>query len=86
MMNSEFVSRQARHLAQQTLSESPEAGERVRLAYITALNREPNAADTDVALTYIASVRERFEETDELDAWQSFCRILLASNEFIYVN
>ena len=86
MMNSEFVSRQARHLAQQTLSESPEAGERVRLAYISALNREPNTADTDVALTYIASVRERFEETDELDAWLSFCRILLASNEFIYVN
>jgi hypothetical protein len=86
MMNSEFVARQARQLAEQAVRESSGADERVRLAYMSALNRQPTAADQDFAMTYLASVRERFSDMDELDAWQSFCRILLSSNEFIYVN
>lgn len=86
MMNSEFVARQALQLAKQALSESSTASDRVRIAYVSALNRQPTADDQDFAMTYLSSVRERFDEMDELDAWQSFCRILLASNEFIYVN
>jgi hypothetical protein len=29
-------------------------------------------------LTYIDNFRKKFERVSELDAWQSFCRILLA--------
>ena len=46
----------------------------------------------DRALTFVAQVEKAMEgrETDagkrRLFAWQSFCKALLSSNEFIYVN
>ena len=40
----------------------------------------------DGGLTYISSFRKKFEKATELEAWQSFCRILLASDDFIYVD
>ena len=85
MMNSEFVAERARNLAGRLL-ETEDTSERVQDAYLRTLNRAPGAAEVDNALTYISSVRERFPEFDELDAWQSYCRILMASNEFIYVD
>ena len=50
------------------------------------------SSDVDRALTFIAQVEKSMEprETDtakrHLFAWQSFCKALLSSNEFIYVN
>ena len=58
----------------------------VKLAYLAVLNREPSNADTDLALTYLKSAKERFTQLSELDDWESLCRVLMASNEFIYVN
>jgi hypothetical protein len=85
MMNSGFVAERARNLAEQ-LIEKQDAAARVRDAYLRTLNRAPGADEVDRALTYISSVRDKFSEFDELDAWQSYCRILMASNEFIYVD
>ncbi len=85
MMNSEFVAERARNLASQLIEESDES-QRVRNAYLRTLNRAPGAAEVDDALSYIASVRKKFGELEELDAWQSYCRILMASNQFIYVD
>ncbi|MEZ5364609.1 MAG: hypothetical protein R2748_20300 [Bryobacterales bacterium] len=58
----------------------------MRDAYLRTLNRAPRAAEVDNALTYISSVKEKFGDLQELDAWESYCRILMASNEFIYVD
>ena len=85
MMNSGFVAERARNLAEQ-LIEKQDSAARVRDAYLRTLNRAPGADEVDRALTYISSVRDKFSELDELDAWQSYCRILMASNEFIYVD
>jgi hypothetical protein len=36
-------------------------------------------------LSFIHKLREQFHRS-EVEAWQSLCRALLASNEFIYVD
>ena len=75
----------ARNLAEQLLEED-DAAARVRDAYLRTLNRAPLADEIDGALSYISSAREKFADFGELGAWQSYCRILMASNEFIYVD
>jgi hypothetical protein len=77
-----------RLLARQDLDDAA----RIREAYESALARPPEPRDVDRALTFIAQI-EKAEEANEPDgakrhltAWQSFCKALLASNEFIYVN
>ena len=65
---------------------------RVTEAYERALARPPGASDIDRALTFVAAVEKSLEgrEPDpakrHMNAWQSFCKALLASNEFIYLN
>ena len=79
-------------LARDGLRAGMDDAARVREAYEQALARPPAAADIDRALTFIAQV-DKAMETQEADAarrhllaWQSFCKALMASNEFIYVN
>ncbi len=86
MMNSGFVAERARNLAEQLIHKKGDAAAKVRDAYLRTLNRAPGAAEVDDALTYISAVRDKFSDIDELRAWQSYCRILMASNEFIYVD
>jgi hypothetical protein len=85
MMNSVFVAERAHNLAEHLVANA-DSSTRVRDAYLRTLNRAPGADEVDGALTYISSVRDKFSDMDELDAWQSYCRILMASNEFIYVD
>ena len=65
---------------------------RIREAYERALGRPPAPKEIDGALTLIAQVSHAMEsrQPDErgrrVFAWQSFCKSLFASNEFIYLN
>ena len=87
MMNSEFVARRASNLAQRLLGSVPgEDAERARRAHLAVLTREPSGAEVDSALSYVAQLMERYPEASERDAWASYCRILLASNEFLYID
>jgi hypothetical protein len=71
MMNSAFVNDRSAALAKQL------AGN-VDLLYQRILDRLPRPAERDDALGYIEKTGER--------GWQSLARILLSSNEFIYVD
>jgi Protein of unknown function (DUF1553) len=71
MMNSAFVNDRSGALAK-------ELGGRVDLLYQRILNRLPAPAERDDALGYVEKAGER--------GWQSLARILLSSNEFIYVD
>ncbi len=87
LMNSKFVSEQADAVAKSVLTDAaldPKA--KVERVFLRVLNRTPSAAEVDNALSYAASFRQRFPKTNEADAWQSMTRVLLASNEFIYVD
>jgi cytochrome c553 len=87
LMNSKFVADQAGEVAKGLLADASLAPkERVERLYLRVVNRTPSAAEVDGALSYAANFRQRFPKTSEADGWQSVTRILLASNEFIYVD
>jgi hypothetical protein len=86
MMNSEFVAERALNVAQSVGSGGAGPAQRMERAYWKILDRPPSAGEVDAGLTYIDSFRKKFAKASELDAWQSFCRILLASDDFIYVD
>jgi hypothetical protein len=71
MMNSAFVNDRSAALAKELTG-------RVDLMYQRILGRLPSASERDEALGYIGKTGER--------GWQSLARILLSSNEFIYVD
>jgi hypothetical protein len=67
-------------------------GARVARAYGLALSRPPSDAERDRARTHLARIREALEaekakpEEIDLEAWSSLARVLLMSNEFLYVD
>ncbi len=71
MMNSGFVNDRSAALAKELTGH-------VDLMYQRILGRLPSASERDEALGYIEKTGER--------GWQSLARILLSSNEFIYVD
>jgi hypothetical protein len=85
IMNATLVLKATREMASKLLADTSldDAG-RVRAVYERALGREPRASDIDRALTFIAQVEKKAGTRPA--AWQSFCKAMLASNEFIYVN
>jgi hypothetical protein len=87
MMNSEFVAARARNVAQSLLDEAALSDSaRIERAYLRTLNRRPDAEEVDTGLTYLSGLKSRFGSINDVDAWQSLCRILIASNEFVYVD
>src|SRR5947208_5988240 len=93
MMNATLVLKSSRSMASNLLAEAgvDDAG-RVREVYERALGRPLAAGDVDRALTFIAKVEKAMAEREvdaarrHLFAWESFCKALLSTNEFIYVN
>jgi Protein of unknown function (DUF1549)/Protein of unknown function (DUF1553)/Planctomycete cytochrome C len=89
MMNSEFVARQAGSLAKELLSDVAldDAG-RIRQAYYRAQSRPPQEEEVRSALEYIRHFpgKHNTPEQGRMLAWTSFCRTLVASNDFLYVH
>jgi len=93
MMNSSLVLKSTRAMAGRLLTrpDLDDAG-RVREAYERALARPPQPQDVDRALTFISRIEKALEPTESDAAkrhnlaWASFCKALLSSNEFIYLN
>ncbi|MCC6395240.1 MAG: DUF1549 domain-containing protein [Bryobacterales bacterium] len=93
MMNADLVLNATHTMAEKLLADSSlDDAARIREVYERALARPPAAKDIDRALTFIAQIGKQLEsrETDaakrRLLSWQSFCKALLTSNEFIYLN
>jgi hypothetical protein len=97
VMNSDFVTERARNLTRQIFDNpSPDqsgdqAGDRagdqaarIRDLYLRVLNRPATAQEIDGALSYVNGIQKR--GISLADAWTSFGRILLASNEYIYLD
>jgi hypothetical protein len=87
MMNSEFVARQARSLAGQMLGDSAltDAG-RIGRTYLRVLGRPAQESEVQRGLDYVRLFPAKLnDEAGRLLAWTSFCRALIASNEFLYI-
>jgi len=91
LSNSPFVHEQAEGLARR-LMETADPLERVRQAYLRTLSRPPTEAESkrvlDYAERYVAlSLKEGISAGQvEREAWASVGRVLLMSNEFLYVD
>ena len=85
VMNSDFVTERAQNLAAQEL-DNPALDQTARLRdlYLRILNRPATGQEVDSALSYIDGFQKRGIALR--DAWTSFGRILLASNEYIYLD
>jgi cytochrome c553 len=85
LMNSPFVERQAEGLAGRLASEEKEVW-RVEQAYLAILSRSPKPDEIDEAVSYVHGLSSRWgDKIGSRQAWRSFCQMLMASNEFIYV-
>ena len=93
MMNSSLVLKQTRSWAEKLLAQEgmDDAG-RITLAYRTAFGRSPSQAEIERSVKLMAKVDaqlakgEMKAEERRLRTWQSLCRVLMATNEFIFVD
>jgi len=93
LLNSPFVREQAKHLAQQLISDGKSTDEqRIERAHRLAFGRKPSADEVkqsqEFLAAYLASpaAQTRPEAERVLSAWQSLCQVLLCDNEFMYVD
>lgn len=88
MMNSDFVAERAGNLAASLLEETDgDDAQRIDRAYLTILNRYATAEEIESGGDYLEQfVHDGPGDLAVHDAWKSFCKILIASNEFIYVD
>lgn len=87
-LNSDFLTERSADLAKALLDNKQLTdAARIERAYLRVLNRPPDKAETAQALNYIAGFMQKFPgERSAPKAWQSFCRVLMAANDFIYVD
>ena len=85
VMNSPLVIREAKNIAGAVLKEEKQDKRRVEEIYLRVLDRRPDAGEIDRGLTYLASLRRKWNQIDEEKAWTSLTHALMASNEFIFV-
>lgn len=92
LMNSPFVKEQALRFATLSLTESGDDAERVRHAYLRAYGRLASGDEVGQAIEYLARYESALAATEKdltkrrLKVWQSFCQILFAGSEFVYLN
>jgi cytochrome c553 len=87
-LNSEFLTERSLDVAKSLLGakELSDAA-RVESAYLRILNRQPAKEEVDQSLKYIEGFKQKFAgENVDQKAWQSLCRALMASNDFVYVD
>ncbi|MBM3774701.1 MAG: DUF1553 domain-containing protein [Acidobacteria bacterium] len=86
MMNSRFVAGRARSLATWVLAQPGGEARRLERAWAAVQGRFPAAGESEDARRYIAAFPGASGPRGRLDAWSSFCRTLIASNDFMYVH
>jgi hypothetical protein len=90
-MNSDFIRDNAQTLAGQVIAAGAAPAERLRQAYQRILGRDPSAQEagdlTDYVRGHAAGLPADVGPVErELRTWTSVCRLLIASNEFIYLD
>jgi hypothetical protein len=75
LLNNPFVLRQCEHLAARLERFAPDADRRISLAFDLVYGRRPSAEEIDVLKAYA-----------HRHGWANVCRLLINSNEFLFVN
>jgi hypothetical protein len=91
LLNSPFVHEQAAGFAQALIDQEPDPRARVRLAYLRAYARPATAEESDRSIEFLNGYEKAVSaegvalERRAIESWSSLIRMILASNEFIYV-
>jgi hypothetical protein len=87
-MNSDFLTERSSNLTAALFSQqSLSTAMRMESAYQRILNRSPDDREIALSLSYLADFMRKFPSPQaELKAWQSLCRVLMSSNDFVYVD
>ncbi len=92
VMNSPFILQESKSFAKLLESSATNETERIKQGYVRAFARPPSLIETKRALNYLNRYQaqltsiEKDSKKQRQMAWESLCQILLASNEFIYLN
>jgi len=92
MMNDPFAHEQADKFAVRVALAFTDDAKRIDFAYRLALNRPPTRQEIRQAKSYLNECRAALQETKTSAeqhpraVWASFCRVLLSSNEFLFVD
>ena len=87
VLNSPFVIEAAKGLAARVQGESADGEERVQRAFMLAYGRPPRDEELRLALGFLASPdNETEQQANHLTRWERLAQVLLASNEFMYVD
>ncbi len=89
-MNSDFIRNNARSMAQRLLAAGNDTADRLSMAYLLTLSRPPTEMEQADFANYLQDYREQLDHTPDsrerdLRAWASISQILLASNEFCFI-
>jgi hypothetical protein len=83
MMNDPFVHAQAKKFAARVTAERETDAARIERTWQLAFGRKPSAAERREAEAFLAKVGEKLAATE---AWESYARVVLRTNEFIYLD
>jgi len=90
MLNSPFFHRQCEDFARRLYRDHTTDQKRLEVAYEMAYGRLPASAELASAQQFLRQYRKQLTDVDgetrELRLWSAYARILLASNEFLYVD
>ncbi len=79
-LNNPFFHSQSEAFAARIVKASEKDANRIRFAFRVAFQREPDAREVEAAVRFLSS------NPHSSQAWQAYARVLLASNEFIYID
>jgi hypothetical protein len=89
LLNHPFVLAEVKRLAQRVQSIANDNGARVKWLYRTLFAREPSAPELELA----SAALKNFKGTAHVEAaqaeslaWEGYCQVLLASNEFVFID
>ncbi|MBA3441264.1 MAG: DUF1553 domain-containing protein [Pyrinomonadaceae bacterium] len=92
MMNSSFVHEQANHFAKRLMSMMPDHRQRIDVAYRRALGRPATPEEIQKGEAYLQQSQQKLmtadtpSEQQPQQALASYLRVLLSSNEFMFVD
>jgi len=87
LLNSDFVLERSKSFAARLEGETGDESARLRHAYVTAWGREPTEDHLQLARKFLDTQAAEYQAdpNPRSRAWIDFCQMLLASNEFLYV-
>jgi hypothetical protein len=87
VLNSPFIVDQAKQFSARLQAESTDDAVRVRRAFAHAFGREAASNEVEVALRYLAASDPPEDKAgNRLSRWDRLAQVLLASNEFLYID